>query len=510
MEQGKVRVLRFNPEIDPAPHYETYSYPFQPGMTVLDVAFHLQETVDGTFSFSYCCRSSHCGLCGAIINGQPGLMCRETATREMTLEPLRNFTVIRDLLVDREQYESQMEGLRLYLDRVNPAEKEPEKIVAEDLNRFKVVSRCVECYSCISGCPVFRENRHEFLGPAGLMQLARHAFDPRDELNRGVMAYSAGLYNCTHCGNCTEVCPHEIAPAENIELLRAQLVASGKVPRAVTQLIDMIEKTEKAISPPRDKKPFLTTHSAPAPAPLGLFVGCNIDYDFRLMGIAEAAVKVLQKIGFKVAIPAEQICCGTPLREVGAVEPIENLVKKNVEAFAKMGVKEVLTLCSGCGLSCKKDWPGTYKQATGKDMPFTVLDFTEFMARLELPADLFQPLEMKVTYHDACSLNRGQGIHEEPRKVLRMVPGLKLIEMPESDYCCGGGGGVRLTNTDLAKQVLERKMSSMDPLDVEAIVTCCPTCIKQFIMGLSQKRRQRIAVLHPAVMLAKAMGLSKS
>ncbi len=508
MEKGSAKILRFNPEIDPAPHYETYSYPFQPGMTVLDVAAYVRERLDGTFSFSYCCRNSHCGLCGAVINGQPGLMCRESASREMTLEPLRNFAVIRDLLVDREPYDARMDGLRLYLDRVNPADHEPERIISTDLDRFKIVSRCVDCYSCISGCPVFRENRHEFLGPAGLVQLARHAFDPRDDLNRGVMAYSSGLYNCTHCGKCTEVCPHEIAPDDNIELLRARLVASGKIPRAVTQLIDMIEKTEKAMIPPRDRKPFLAAHSAPAPAPVGLFVGCSIDYDLRLMGIAEAAVKVMQRIGLKVAIPAEQVCCGTPLREMGAVEPLEKLVTKNVEAFAQMGVKQVVALCSGCGLGGKKDWPRIYQQATGKNLPFEVLDFTELLAQRPLPASMFQPLDMKVTYHDACSLHRGQGIHEEPRKVLGMIPGLRLVEMPEADTCCGGGGGVRLTNTDLAKRVLERKMKSLDHLDAETLVTCCPTCIKQFFMGGSSKRERRITVLHPAALLAKAMGLS--
>ncbi|HSR10654.1 MAG TPA: heterodisulfide reductase-related iron-sulfur binding cluster, partial [Thermodesulfobacteriota bacterium] len=363
--------------------------------------------------------------------------------------------------------------------------------------------------SCISGCPVFRENRHEFLGPAGLVQLARHSFDPRDELNRGVMAYSAGLYNCTHCGNCTQVCPNDIAPAENIERMRAGLVASGKVPRAITQLIEMIERTEKAISPPRGKKTFIETLPEPVTAPVGLFVGCNIDYDFRLMGIAEAAVKVLQKIGFKIAVPLEQVCCGTPLREVGALEPIVELVKKNVEAFAKSGVKEVLTLCSGCGLSLKKDWPELYRKATGREMPFAALDFTEFIARLELPHGLFRPLEMKVTYHDACSLKRGQGVHSEPRKVLRMIPGLTLVEMEESDYCCGGGGGVRMTNTELSKKVLDRKMTGIDSLDADAIAACCPTCIKQFTMGVSRKGRKRMAVLHPAVLLARAMGLEK-
>jgi fumarate reductase (CoM/CoB) subunit B len=507
MEKGKVSIVRYNPELDSKPHYEAYEFPFERGMSVLDVAFYVYENLDGTFSFNYCCRNSHCGLCAAIINGKAGLMCRESATPEMTLEPLRNLTVIRDLIVDRQEFERHKGSLRLFLDRVSFPEKEPEKIVLEDLNRFKVASRCVECYSCVSGCPVVRENRHEFLGPAGLVQLARHAFDPRDELNREVAAYSGGVYNCTHCGQCTEVCPHEIAPAENIEMLRAQLVAKGRVPRVLNELIAMVQNTEKAITRPKDKKPFLDQDVGTSNSKVGLFVGCNIDYDFRLMPIATASVKVLQRLGVNLAIPAEQVCCGTPLKEVGALEQIKGLVVKNVEAFRKAGCTKVLTLCSGCGLGLKKLWPEVYRRAMGQEVPFVVQDFIEFLTSLLWLKERLKGLNLKVTYHDACSLRRGQGVHEEPRRLLRAIPELTFMEMPEPDYCCGGGGGLRVTNFEMAKRVLNRKMSFLKDLEVEAIVTGCPTCIKQLTMGLSLQQGRKVAVLHPAVIVAKAMGI---
>ena len=220
METGKVVIFRYNPETDKQPYYETHEYPFEPGMSVLDVASHVYENIDGSFSFSYGCRNSHCGLCGAKINRKPGLMCRERATQEMTLEPLDHLPVVRDIMVDWKFYEECVRGLRLFMERMNAPSREPERIEREDLDRFKVVSRCVACQSCISVCPAFQENRHEFLGPAVFVQLARHAFDPRDELNREIMAHSAGINHCTLCGKCNEVCPHGISPKETIELLR--------------------------------------------------------------------------------------------------------------------------------------------------------------------------------------------------------------------------------------------------------------------------------------------------
>jgi len=241
---------------------------------------------------------------------------------------------------------------------------------------------------------------------------------------------------------------------------------------------------------------------------VGLFVGCNMDYDPTLMPIASAAARVLTKLGIDLAIPDEQVCCGTPLTEVGSHEQLADLITKNVEAFRKAACTHMITLCSGCGLSAKQLWPDVYREATGQEVPFEVQDFTEFLTGLSLPPERLKGLKTKVTYHDPCLLKRGQDIYKEPRQLLREVPELELIEMPEADYCCGGGGELRLTNFDMSKRILKNKMSFLKDMDVDAIITCCPVCIKQLKIGLSQEHMRQIRVLHPAIIIAEAMGVA--
>jgi len=196
------------------------------------------------------------------------------------------------------------------------------------------------------------------------------------------------------------------------------------------------------------------------------------------------------------------------LTEVGATEQLGELVIENVEVFKKTGCTHLLTLCAGCGVTAKKLWPGIYQKNTGQEIPFKVQDFTEFLAGHSHLAENLKSLKMKVTYHDPCLLKRGLGITEEPRKLLRDIPELEFLEMPASDYCCSGGGGLRMTNFEMAKRILKRKMSFLKDTDIDAIVTCCPTCIKQLKIGLSQAHRDKVKVLHPASVLAQAMGLA--
>ena len=220
--EGQVTICRFDPERDAAAHDETYAFPYTPGMSVLDVLLWLYENVDGSLSFAYDCRNSHCGLCGMRIDGRPGLACREAAPERFRLDPLANLPVIRDLLVEREDYAQRLAASRLFLERETPrpANGEIEAVDMPAFDRFKQASRCVACYCCLSACPVFTAHPQEFLGPAAFTQLARHAFDPRDDASRKLTAKSGRIDLCLLCGKCSAVCPHYADPCGAIAVLR--------------------------------------------------------------------------------------------------------------------------------------------------------------------------------------------------------------------------------------------------------------------------------------------------
>ena len=219
-EKSTVTILRYNPELDKSPFYKKYAFKYLQGMTVLDVLLQLVEEQDEGLGFNYCCRNSHCGLCGAKVNGREVLMCRQAAAEDLLIEPLDHLTVVRDLIVDFDQYEDRITKLRPFLDCLKKPSLEPHSIEMKHFNAFKEASRCVLCLCCVSACPVYPRYYHIFLGPAAYTRKARHFFDPRDQLDRCLIFKEQGLDLCISCGSCSRVCPHKARPRELIDMIK--------------------------------------------------------------------------------------------------------------------------------------------------------------------------------------------------------------------------------------------------------------------------------------------------
>jgi len=509
-ETVKVKVFRYDPDIDNAPHYETYEVPYVEGMVVLDVLNYIYENLDGTFAYRWACRAGQCGSCATIINGKPSISCRKTVEKgkPLTIAPLLQFPVVKDLVVNLDRGLRRIDRIRPYVERSRKPSR-PEIIKKEDIEHVKEIRECIECWACVSACPVVGEAWQEFAGPLSHRQLARLEFDKRDVEDRVKMAFHEGLYDCTTCGTCKEVCPKEIdIPRKAIEKMRALAVREGLGPlEGQLSFIEGIKKTgrsvEKQAIPLLEQVPEIVNVTDPVDE-IGLFTGCLIDYRLQETGLN--MIEVFRRNRVRVHIPKAQSSCASPAFRTGVVDVGYDQVKKNVEVFEKLGVKKVVAGCAGCTKTMKQDFPEVMLEIRKEEPRFKVYDFCEYLVNeigLEnLNTKELGEVKMTVTYHDPCHLNKVQGIHDEPRQLIKLVPGVKFVEMEEADRCCGAGGGVRTGRRPLSMMLARRKAEFIIKSGAEAVVTECPFCYIQLRDILNQLGYEHIKVLNVPDLLA--------
>ncbi len=219
----QVTIRRYDPTRDSAPYYKTYTVPYQRQMRLLEAIEYIGEILDGSLAYQWFCGVKKCGMCGVMVNGRPVLACWEGVQPEMVIEPLPNFPVVRDLVIDRSRYVQDMLSLQPFLHRKLPYPGFPEPLETLGMAGAAEAMHCIECMLCTAVCPAYSE---EFVGPAALVQLAKVALDPRDGLRRARLAAEVGgIAHCVSCYQCTQACPAGIRVLEVcIDGLRKQVI----------------------------------------------------------------------------------------------------------------------------------------------------------------------------------------------------------------------------------------------------------------------------------------------
>jgi fumarate reductase iron-sulfur subunit len=217
----EMEVLRYNPEVDGEPHFQSYTVPFSNDTSVMQGLQYIKDHLDGSLTFRWSCRMAVCGSCGKMVDGVPHLSCktflRDYYPGKVRIEPLAHFPIIRDLAVDQTDFLEKLEKIKPYIIR------EQEKPLAEgsyrqtpaELDRFKQYSMCINCLLCYAACPQYGLNP-EFTGPAALALLHRYNADSRDQgkaERMPVVNAEEGVWGCTLVGYCSEVCPKQVDPA---------------------------------------------------------------------------------------------------------------------------------------------------------------------------------------------------------------------------------------------------------------------------------------------------------
>lgn len=231
----RARIFRYDPDLDEAPRYDSFEVPRTPHMRIIEVLDYIYETLGEDIAKRWLCSAKKCGACTLMVNGAPKLACWEPVEAEMTIEPLANYPVIRDLVIDRGPYQEQLAAISPLLVRKEPYEGFPEPLSEGDVAAAYHLRDCLQCLACMAVCPVLGLPDSGFAGPAPLVALAELALDPRDGADRAMLAENVGqVFKCVSCYQCEAACPvdipivaHAIEPLKRLAYERGEGDGAG-------------------------------------------------------------------------------------------------------------------------------------------------------------------------------------------------------------------------------------------------------------------------------------------
>lgn len=338
----------------------------------------------------------------------------------------------------------------------------------------EALNTCTMCGFCKSVCPSFKSIGWDSALSRGRIILTYGLLNGDLEADDSVVE---NMYTCTTCADCVRRCPSKVDIVEVIEMCRADLVKNGHILPKHAALVNSILKYGNPYS--EERSVVKTLGIEPHPAKVGYFAGCTATY--REKEISKASLSILNKLGVDFTT-VDEICCGSVLQRIGVDEEKSvELMKKNVEAIASLGVETLILSCAGCYRMFKIEYPKFV------DVPFEVLHMSEFLAKQDLK---LKPLgDLKVTYHDPCHLGRHCNVYDAPREVMMKFPDINFKEMKynrSTSHCCGGGGGVRSAYPEEAKDIAGTRLEEADFADV--IVTACPFCVANLSAAVGDRK----------------------
>ena len=410
-----------------------------------------------------------------------------------------------------------------------------------------LVRDCIHCGLCLPKCPTFRALHHEGDNPRGRMWQIKEAAlglvafdDPR---------FQTHIYQCFNCRACETACPSGVQFGPVMEMARAKTPPQNRRDRLVRALLlngllphprrlrvagrlyrltralrlpQLLRRTGvwkamplgkfAAFPPIGDASPRLEPLATVTPASggrrgrVGLLTGCIQDEMFHSTN--RRTVLALARNGFDVVLPESRVCCGALASHAGEAKTAERLAGQTLDAFTALNLDAVIVNAAGCGSNLKEyelQLRGdAQRREAGRAFSETVKDASQFLVDRGLRPPS-RRIRLRVAYQDPCHLVHGQKISQQPRQALRMIPGLELVEMRESDWCCGSAGVYNLTHPELAEEALSWKVQAIVDCGAQLIASANPGCILQIGMGL-QRAGKDIPIVHVMDLLGWAYG----
>jgi glycolate oxidase iron-sulfur subunit len=405
-----------------------------------------------------------------------------------------------------------------------------------------IIQSCVRCGLCLPHCPTYLETLRETSSPRGRIHLIEAVAEGRLSLTSP--GFVSQMYQCLDCRACEAVCPSGVRYGQLVEAARTQIERARSRPlrqrllrwlafrhifrsmrlfRAINHLLRLYQRlglqwlarrsgvlrllklAEIEALLPSLRGRFLLpcgqvlSPSASSPRErVALFAGCIMSTAFAETD--RATMRVLAAQGCAVYLPAGQRCCGALTVHAGELDQARQHARRTIEAFEQLAVsapedhqplEAIIVNAAGCGATLKdyghllRDDPKFAERAAA--FSAKVKDISEYLGDLAGRGELntaMRPLNLTLTYQDPCHLAHAQRITQQPRRLLQMIPGVRLVEMREPVLCCGSAGIYNLTQPEMSRRLLRRKVSHLLETQAEVVVSANPGCILQLQAGL--------------------------
>jgi len=412
---------------------------------------------------------------------------------------------------------------------------------AQDTPSMDGLRACVHCGICLPQCPTYRVLGEEMDSPRGRVYLMRAAAEDRIGLTP-TMARHLDL--CLGCRACETACPSGVPFGQLLEATRGQFERRGVVPpqrdsATLRFLLDVFPypnrlgpmlhglrlyqwsgmqalvrgfgllapfaklRAMEALLPPvpASAAPLPTlvpARGARARGRVGVLLGCA--QRFFYPDVNADTVRLLAAAGYEVVVPREQECCGALHLHAGRIDDFRAMARRLMPAFRDVDL--IVVNAAGCG-SALKEYGHWLPDDAARLFAERVRDVSDVLAASELPP--LRPLPLTVTYHDACHLAHGQRVRAEPRSLLRRIPELTLVDLPDSELCCGSAGIYNLLEPEMAGELGRRKAACIRETGARVVTAGNPGCLMQ-IRQHCRAAGLDVEVVHPVTLLARALG----
>jgi len=354
---------------------------------------------------------------------------------------------------------------------------------------YEEVAKCNRCGFCLPSCPIYCVQKVESASPRGMNAITRAVIE-------GDLTWSPeiekSIFSCLGCGACTVACFPSLKTKDVVFRDRECLFHEGIYPKIVDRLTRYIAENHNISDEGNEErgdwqeflKDFPEGNLEKDHAEVVYFVGCVSSFFPMAQKIPANMAQIMKRGGVDFTIlGGEEWCCGYPLIGAGVPEKTKALMDHNLEKVKGVGAKKIVFTCP----SCYHTWKTFYKPDVD------ILSSSELLQHLLLEHLIsFKEINATVTYHDPCDLGRNTGVFEPPREVLKAIPGIRLVELPNNrqmSMCCGGGGNLEMVDPELSGRVAQIKIEEILKTGADMVVSSCQQCLRTIS---TRARRQKI------------------